>query len=181
MTSGTTNTLTAPEPPFRTWRFDRARRDRYLTALRNGLRPMKAARAAGVSWSTIRDHRDRDPYFAAAEREALDEALEEVEDALYTAAVSGQVTAAIFVLTNRAPDRWADKRATPTKVEITGQVHHDHDGTIQVEVGPDADLARIRAALAEAQAEHDRLMGAHLPTPALPTAHVVDTTATEAP
>lgn len=82
----------------------------YLSALAQGQRRGVAARAAGVTRDTIVRWRRLDPDFAAAAEEAELDAHEQVEDALYQAAVSGNVTAIQVYLYNRLPDRWRDQR-----------------------------------------------------------------------
>jgi hypothetical protein len=58
----------------------------------------------------VRRHRNADPEFAAAEQEAEMDATENIEDALYRAAIGGNVTAMQVWLYNRCPDRWRDRR-----------------------------------------------------------------------
>jgi len=93
--------------------FVRARRERYLTMLRNGVQPMRAARACRVSYRQVINHRNMDPWFAQAEKDAKMEAIEEVVEAVFVAAVSGNVRAGIFILTNRLPDEWKESKAMP--------------------------------------------------------------------
>jgi len=52
-----------------------------------------------------------DPKFAAEVERAEMEANETVENALYEAALSGNVVACQVWLYNRTPERWKDKRA----------------------------------------------------------------------
>ena len=87
----------------------------YFEHLRQGLRPGAAAEAVGITRQTVYMHRKNDPDFAEAERQAELEACEIVEDALFNAAISGNVKAAETWLYNRMPDRWTDKR-TPNIV-----------------------------------------------------------------
>ena len=60
----------------------------------------------------------RYPSFAEEVSRAEMLANEEVENALYTAAVSGNVTACQVWLYNRLPDAWADRRNI--KAEVSG-------------------------------------------------------------
>lgn len=89
----------------------------YLDALRQGARRGAAAQAAGVTRTTINEWKHDDPDFAAAEIAAELEANELVEDALFQAAVSGNVTAIQVWLYNRMGSRWADRRGS---IAVTG-------------------------------------------------------------
>src|SRR3972149_8936511 len=75
-----------------------------------GGRRHATARSVGVTPMTVITHRKDDPEFAYQVSFAETEADEEIEDALRTAAVSGNVTAALAWLYSRQPDRWRDER-----------------------------------------------------------------------
>ena len=60
-----------------------------------------------------------DSTFAAAVDQAELDACEIVEDALFNKAKDGHLTAIIFYLTNRVPDRWKDRRAVKQEVHVT--------------------------------------------------------------
>jgi hypothetical protein len=92
-------------------KFTPKAREEYLAGLRQGLRPGKAANNAGVSRWTVGNYRRAHADFADAERDAMLDSVEMVEDALFQAAVSGNVTACQVWLYNRAPDQWRDMRA----------------------------------------------------------------------
>ena len=77
-----------------------------------------AAHSVGVTRWTVLDYKKRDPEFASLADDAEMDANEEVEDALYMAATSGNVVAIQVWLYNRWPDRWRDARQA--KVEISG-------------------------------------------------------------
>lgn len=83
----------------------------YVRLLRAGWLRGAAAREVGVDRTTIWRWRKADPEFNRACEEAEQAAIEAVEDALYRAALQGNVTAIQVILYNRAPDRWADRRA----------------------------------------------------------------------
>ena len=99
-------------------KFDRAKKDEYLGLLREGIRRGQAAQQVGVNPCTVQRHMQRYPSFAEEVSQAEMLANEEVENALYTAAVSGNVTACQVWLYNRLPDAWADRRNI--KAEISG-------------------------------------------------------------
>lgn len=86
------------------------KKELYLDALRRGLRRGAAAESIGMKRWAIRRAAIADPEFAAAIEAAELDAVEAVEDALYDAALSGNVVAIQVVLYNRAPGRWADRR-----------------------------------------------------------------------
>ena len=100
-------------------KFDRAKKDEYLGLLREGTRRGQAAQQVGVNPCTVQRHMQRYPSFTEEVSQAEMLANEEVENALYTAAVSGNVTACQVWLYNRIPDAWADRRNI--KAEICGK------------------------------------------------------------
>lgn len=91
-------------------RFTEDARAEYLEQLRQGKRRMAAARAVHVAPRTVREYAAEHPDYKAAMIDAEREGDEEVEDALRTAAISGNVTAAQVWLYNRQPDVWRDRR-----------------------------------------------------------------------
>jgi len=115
-------------------KFGKRRKQAYLDALRQGARRGAAAASVGVTRETVRLHRKKDPDFADAEEEAELEAHELVEDALFQAAISGNVTACQVWLYNRRPDRWQDRR----NIQHTGR----DGGPIEV-----VDAAKVRERL----------------------------------
>jgi hypothetical protein len=82
----------------------------YLEALRGGNHRYTAARSVGVSAELIRLYRKAFPAFGDEEDEAEKEANGAVENALFQAAVGGNVTAQQVWLYNRCPERWKDQR-----------------------------------------------------------------------
>lgn len=121
----------------RAYKFNKKRQLEYFEHLRQGLRPGAAAEAVGITRQTVYMHRKNDPDFAEAERLAEREACEIVEDALFNAAISGNVKAAETWLYNRMPDRWTDKR-TPN---IVNQIEAKQEVTNIVDIKR-RDLAR---------------------------------------
>ena len=87
-------------------KFNSARRNKYLSGLREGLRKYAAAEAAGVSFMTVHRYRRKNPEFAEQEDIAEMDSAEIVENALFQAAQSGNTTAMIFYLCNRVAARW---------------------------------------------------------------------------
>lgn len=76
---------------------------------RDGLTDEQIAGNMGVSYSTLRDWRDKFPALSAALKESKDVVDRAVENALYEAALKGNITAQIFWLKNRKPAFWREK------------------------------------------------------------------------
>ena len=107
-------------------KFSDVRKKAYLEKLTKGKRRGQAAKEVGISYPVIWKRMKEDAEFAKEVDEAEMLANEEVENALYQAAVSGNVTACQVWLYNRAPDKWADKRQVESRRLIAGRVEHDH-------------------------------------------------------
>ena len=108
----------APQKRENRKKFDRAKKDAYLDLLREGTRRGQAAHQVGVDPSTVQRHMARYPQFAKELSQAEMLADDEVENALYTAAISGNVTACQVWLYNRRPEAWADRRNL--RAEVSG-------------------------------------------------------------
>jgi len=100
------------------YKFGAQKRTEFLQNLRDGMRRGAAAEAVGVTRETVRLVYRDEPEFASAVEQAEMDANETVEDALYQAATSGNVTAIQVWLYNRQPERWVDKRNV--KMEHSG-------------------------------------------------------------
>lgn len=111
---------------------------RYLRLLEEGKRIGQAATGAGLLRKDIYHRRKMDPEFAELERQAEEAAAEKVEDALYDAAVGGNVPAAEKWLANRAKDRW--RFGSENKVTI------ENKQTLEIEAGER--LERVAALMA---------------------------------
>lgn len=79
-----------------------------LESLKNGASIVAACRAGGVDWHTFDRWRKRSKRFNQQVIDILNSRTQVVEDALFKAAVDGNVTAQIFWLKNRAAERWRD-------------------------------------------------------------------------
>ena len=101
------------------YKFGNNKKKEFLNMLREGQRRGAACAATGITRETFRQHYNSEPEFADAVNQAEMEANELVEDALFQAAIAGNVTAIQVWLYNRDSDRWADKRQT--KMEHTGK------------------------------------------------------------
>ena len=122
-------------------KFNAEVRARYLDELRNGLRPSLAIRNVGISSPTLYDYRHKHPEFLEEERAAEAEAIDRIENSLYTAALSGNVKAMETFLFNRAPERWTDRRAPA----IVNHVEAQQEVTNIVDVKRRAIARRILA------------------------------------
>lgn len=76
---------------------------------RDGLTDEKIADKIGVSRSTLNDWKKRFPDISDALKKGKEVVDFQVENALVQAALDGNVTAQIFWLKNRRPDKWRDK------------------------------------------------------------------------
>jgi len=130
------------------------RRQVILELLSQGCRPMQAAKAVGVTSSTMRRHLNDDPDWREAVEQAQREAVELAEQALWKLAIGEttgvpQFEALRLWLMNRAPDQWKDPRNI--KLDVSGQVEHLHDSTDRLAriAELEATLTRRRAALVE--------------------------------
>ena len=99
-------------------KFDERRQGAYLNQIRDGMRRTRAAEAVGINYRTVYQERLNNPEFAEKERLAEMEACDVVEDALYNAAISGNIRAIEMWLYNRFPTRWTDKRDTKVQQQV---------------------------------------------------------------
>ena len=91
-------------------KFGIIKKSKYIELLANGGRRVVSSKAVGVSYECVRLHMQKDEIFADRVSEAEIEANENVENALYQAAIGGNVIAMQVWLYNRAPDHWQDRR-----------------------------------------------------------------------
>jgi ubiquinone/menaquinone biosynthesis C-methylase UbiE len=121
-------------------KFDAVKKEQYLASLRSGIGRTLAADKTGVSRQTLSNHRTRYPAFAEDESLAETHADEKVENALYEAAVSGNVTAIQVWLYNRQPGKWADRRSVKQELYVPDGINVKFANELS-----DADLERIAA------------------------------------
>ena len=91
-----------------------------VSSLSKGSSLVKACKGADVDVSTFWRWRQASKELEKKVEAIMDSRIQIVEDALFANAAKGNVTAQIFFLQNRAPDRWQDKR------------HFEHDGKIEI-------------------------------------------------
>ena len=106
-------------------RFGPVKQAAYLENLRSGQGRMMAARNIGIDPSTVDRHAKAYPDYAVQMELAEIASVEKVENALYMAAESGNVTACIFLLCNvsrRATmPAYKDKWVSVNRQEVTGK------------------------------------------------------------
>ena len=123
------------KPRSRIDKFDSSKKEHYIELLRNGNGRTLACHNTGISLQTLCNHRKKDKAFAEAESKAERLANEKIVNALYEAALSGNVTAIQVWLYNRLPGEWADKRniqlAGEGRGPITLRVVYDNDNNKQ--------------------------------------------------
>lgn len=110
----------------RTLKFDRDLKSKFIKLLKAGNTISAAAHAVGVSYDTIMKHRHgtKGKYFNDRIKLAMRSRVDVVEDALYTRAKNGNVTASIFFLVNRTRHMPADERYEHVQ-------HIKHSGAIE--------------------------------------------------
>lgn len=102
----------------------RSQRDEFIGHMRNGMRRGAAAEAMGLSRMAVMCFIADDDEFRAAVEDAEGQATEHVEEALYQAAVSGNVTAAKIWLERRVP-------APSTDLTLPGPTGDDMDSVLR--------------------------------------------------
>ena len=74
-----------------------------------GLYIKDIAAKMGISVATVYDWMNKNPEIADAIKKGRDKSIDMVENALFKSAINGNVTAMIFYLKNRAPERYKDR------------------------------------------------------------------------
>ena len=74
-----------------------------------GLYIKDIAAKMGISVTTVYDWMNKNTKIAAAIKKGRDKSIDMVENALFKSAINGNVTAMIFYLKNRAPERYKDR------------------------------------------------------------------------
>lgn len=97
---------------------------------RNGLTDAQVAHNIGINVATLYTWKNKYSEIDNALKETKEIVDNEVENALYKSALSGNVTAQIFWLKNRRPDRWREKR----EVEVSPD-----DKAVNIVILPEVD------------------------------------------
>ena len=82
-----------------------------------GLSKKEIAYCLGIGESTLYERQKKDPEFLEAIKKGKAKGIGTITNALFQSGKGGNVTAQIFYLKNRAPDKWKDRR----EQEITGK------------------------------------------------------------
>ena len=77
---------------------------------RDGLTDEQIAKNMGISYSTLKDWKNKYSAISAALKRGKEVVDFQVENALLSSALEGNTTAQIFWLKNRRPDKWRDKQ-----------------------------------------------------------------------
>lgn len=85
---------------------------------RDGLTDEQIARNMGINPATLYDWKKKYPKIAESLKRSKDVADRQVENALFKNAISGNITAQIFWLKNRKPDKWRDKQEYEDRTAI---------------------------------------------------------------
>ena len=108
-------------------RPERTSRDRFLSALAEGLSVAAAAGAAGAGRQTVYDWRKRDAVFAAAWDAAVETGTDSLEDEALRRAKSQSDTLLIFMLKARRPDKYKDRRVSEVSGPNGGPIRQTWD------------------------------------------------------
>ena len=77
---------------------------------KDGLTQQQIAENLGIGLTTLKDYMKKSPSIATAIKKGKEVTDYQVENALFKSAINGNVTAMIFWLKNRRPDKWRDRR-----------------------------------------------------------------------
>jgi transposase-like protein len=112
-------------------RLTSERKRRFLEALREGATVAAAARAAGVSRMTAYRERARNPDFAAAWDDAIEDGTDELEEEVPRRALDGNDRLLMFPLEARRPEKYRDRRHVrhdaPARVEVVVSLPEPED------------------------------------------------------
>ena len=83
---------------------------------KDGLTQQQIANNLGIGLSTLKKYKNKSVAIRTALKKGKEVSDYEVENALYQAAINGSVSAMIFWLKNRRPDKW--KKKEPAEIEL---------------------------------------------------------------
>ena len=105
------------------------KKETLLQSLEKGSSISRACEAANVGRSTFYEWVKDDPRFRELVRQSEAASIASMEDALWVTGMKGHVTAQIFFLTNRDPDRWKDVKRVESE-DVTKKTDADLDREI---------------------------------------------------
>lgn len=85
---------------------------------RDGLTDEQIAQNMGINPTTLYEWKKKYPEISKSLKRSKDVADRQVENALFENAISGNITAQIFWLKNRKPDKWRDKQEYEDRTAI---------------------------------------------------------------
>lgn len=85
---------------------------------RDGLTDEQIARNIGINPATLYEWKKKYPEISKSLKRSKDVADRQVENALFENAINGNITAQIFWLKNRKPDKWRDKQEYEDRTAI---------------------------------------------------------------
>ena len=85
---------------------------------RDGLTDEQIARNMGINPATLYEWKKKYPKISKSLKRSKDVADRQVENALFENAINGNITALIFWLKNRKPDKWRDKQEYEDRTAI---------------------------------------------------------------
>ena len=85
---------------------------------RDGLTDEQIAQNMGINPTTLYEWKKKYPKISKSLKRSKDVADRQVENALFENAISGNITAQIFWLKNRKPDKWRDKQEYEDRTAI---------------------------------------------------------------
>jgi hypothetical protein len=112
--------------PRSSYRFTPQKREMVLQAIREGKRRGVAMASVGLTPQLIYSVVKNDPTWQVQVEEAELLGCEPVEDALFTSAMKGNVTAQLFYLCNRSQGRWQHVNrpdAPPGQAQVNVQIN----------------------------------------------------------
>ena len=77
---------------------------------KDGLTQQQIAHNLGIGLTTLKDYMKKSSSISNAIKKGKEVTDYQVENALFKSAINGNVTAMIFWLKNRRPDKWRDRR-----------------------------------------------------------------------
>ena len=101
-----------------------------------GLTKKQIAYSLGIGESTLYEKQKTNPEFLEAIKKGQAKGIGTITNALFQSGKGGNVTAQIFYLKNRQPDKWSDRRQHEHTGKDGGPIKHEARAFNFVEPGP---------------------------------------------